>query len=105
MKILMIGDIVGRNGRHIIADCVPDLRQKHGLDFVVANIENAAAGFLNDATNDSVDSDNRRLAGGHVIEHFVGVCRPKQRNVPQDRDAHVGGGDHRRRQQLCAPDR
>jgi len=44
LKLLFIGDIVGRPGRDIVADKVPKLRRELGLDFVIANGENAAAG-------------------------------------------------------------
>jgi metallophosphoesterase (TIGR00282 family) len=45
MRLLFIGDVIGRSGRAAIADHVPVLRKKLGLDFVVANGENAAGGF------------------------------------------------------------
>ena len=45
MRLLFIGDVVGRAGRAAIAEHVPVLRRKLGLDFVVANGENAAGGF------------------------------------------------------------
>ena len=41
----MIGDVVGRPGRQIITGLLSGLKTKFSLDFVVANIENAAAGF------------------------------------------------------------
>jgi metallophosphoesterase (TIGR00282 family) len=44
LKLLFIGDIVGRPGRDVVLDRVPRLRVEHGLDFVIANGENAAAG-------------------------------------------------------------
>lgn len=44
LKLLFIGDIVGRPGRDILAERLPRLRTELGLDFVVANGENAAAG-------------------------------------------------------------
>jgi metallophosphoesterase (TIGR00282 family) len=44
MKLLFIGDIVGRPGREVVADRVRRLRTEHALDFVIANAENAAAG-------------------------------------------------------------
>jgi 2',3'-cyclic-nucleotide 2'-phosphodiesterase len=44
MKLLFIGDIVGRPGREIVGALVPKLRAERGLDFVIANGENAAAG-------------------------------------------------------------
>jgi len=45
MKIAFIGDIVGRPGREIIGEYLPNLREKYGLDLVVANYENASHGF------------------------------------------------------------
>ncbi len=45
MKILFIGDIFGRPGRHIVKDRLPELRRDHAVDLVIANCENAAAGF------------------------------------------------------------
>ena len=44
LKLLFIGDIVGRPGRDILAEKLPRVRTEHGLDFVSANGENAAAG-------------------------------------------------------------
>jgi metallophosphoesterase (TIGR00282 family) len=44
LKLLFIGDIVGRPGRDLVLDKLPRLRSEHGLDYVVANAENAAAG-------------------------------------------------------------
>ena len=45
MNILFIGDIFGRPGRTIVKDRLPELRQQHAVDLVIANCENAAAGF------------------------------------------------------------
>ena len=45
MRILFIGDVVGRSGRGAIARHLPDLRARYALDFVVVNGENAAGGF------------------------------------------------------------
>ena len=45
MKVLFIGDVVGRSGRQVVLDELPDLRSRLKLDFVVVNAENAAAGF------------------------------------------------------------
>jgi metallophosphoesterase (TIGR00282 family) len=44
MKLLFIGDIVGKPGREIVAALVPKVRAERGIDFVIANGENAAAG-------------------------------------------------------------
>ena len=45
MRILMVGDVVGKSGRDAIATHLPDLRESLDLDFVVVNGENAAHGF------------------------------------------------------------
>src|SRR5687768_4758556 len=44
MRVLFIGDIVGRPGRDIVKRAVPRLIATHRLDLVVANAENAAGG-------------------------------------------------------------
>ncbi|ADR33198.1 metallophosphoesterase [Sulfuricurvum kujiense DSM 16994] len=45
MKIAFIGDIVGRPGRSMIKEHLKRLRREHGIDFVIANYENASHGF------------------------------------------------------------
>jgi 2',3'-cyclic-nucleotide 2'-phosphodiesterase len=44
VRILFIGDIVGKPGRNIVGAAVNGLKAAHDLDLVVANAENAAAG-------------------------------------------------------------
>ena len=44
MKILFYGDIVGRVGRHAVHLSLPKLCAKYGIDFVIANGENATNG-------------------------------------------------------------
>lgn len=44
MRLLLIGDIVGKPGRQIVCRALPGLIESEGLDFVVANAENAAGG-------------------------------------------------------------
>jgi 2',3'-cyclic-nucleotide 2'-phosphodiesterase len=44
MKILFIGDIMGRPGREAVRHFVPRLKSEEGVEFVVANAENAAGG-------------------------------------------------------------
>ncbi|NNE83797.1 MAG: YmdB family metallophosphoesterase [Alphaproteobacteria bacterium] len=45
MKILFCGDVVGRAGRDVVVENLPDLRQRLALDFIIVNGENAAHGF------------------------------------------------------------
>ena len=44
MKILFIGDIVGKPARVYLKELLPSLREELGLDFIIANGENAAGG-------------------------------------------------------------
>jgi len=44
MKILFIGDIVGKPARLYLKELIPSLRKELNLDFVIANGENAAGG-------------------------------------------------------------
>jgi metallophosphoesterase (TIGR00282 family) len=45
MKILFIGDVFGQPGRRIVKELLPTLVGEYGPDLVLANGENAAAGF------------------------------------------------------------
>jgi metallophosphoesterase (TIGR00282 family) len=45
MRILMVGDVVGKPGRQAVLDWVPELRTQLRLDFVLINAENAAGGI------------------------------------------------------------
>jgi metallophosphoesterase (TIGR00282 family) len=45
MRILFVGDIFGKPGREIARRAIPALIERESLDFVIANVENSAAGF------------------------------------------------------------
>jgi len=45
MRLLFLGDVVGRPGRAAVTDRLPELRRRWALDCVVVNGENAAGGF------------------------------------------------------------
>jgi metallophosphoesterase (TIGR00282 family) len=72
MRLLFLGDVVGRPGRRALASVIPRLRRDADVDFVVANGENAshgkginprAAEELRDAGVDVVTS------GNHIWQH------------------------------------
>ena len=44
MRLLFIGDIVGKGGREAVKQLVPELRREFNCQFVIANAENSAAG-------------------------------------------------------------
>jgi 2',3'-cyclic-nucleotide 2'-phosphodiesterase len=63
MRLLFLGDIVGRPGRHAVSERLPRLRERWRLDCVVINGENAAGGFgITEAICDEV-----LAAGADVI--------------------------------------
>ena len=45
MRLMFLGDVVGRTGRKAVIEHLPKLIQRYKLDFVVVNGENAAGGF------------------------------------------------------------
>lgn len=88
LRILFIGDIVGRPGRSFVVESVPRLRSEWALDFVVANGENAAGGAgINGSIARSLAAAgvDAVTLGDHVwdqkgfsdeIDGLAGVCRP-----------------------------
>lgn len=45
MRVLFIGDIIGKPGRIILSECLSNLIDKYKIDLCIANGENAAGGF------------------------------------------------------------
>ena len=45
IRLLFIGDIVGKPGRELTRRAIPPLIDRYSLDLVIANVENAAGGF------------------------------------------------------------
>ena len=80
MKVLFCGDIVGRSGRDVVIREVPRLRRELGLDFVVVNGENAAAGFgitaricadLHEAGVDCITTGNHAWDQREIIPYIA----------------------------------
>ncbi len=103
MNILLIGDVVGSPGRHILKKALPLVVEKHDVEYVVANVENAAGGFgvtkeicdeILDAGVDCLTSgnhiwDKKEILG--VIDLIPQLLRPL--NYPSrqpGRGSHVG---------------
>src|SRR5437773_1792178 len=45
MKLLLIGDVMGKPGRAALLDRLQDIKEQHAIDFTVMNAENVAGGF------------------------------------------------------------
>ena len=45
MRVLFLGDVVGRSGRKAVLDNLPQLKLNLRPDFIIVNGENAAGGF------------------------------------------------------------
>jgi metallophosphoesterase (TIGR00282 family) len=45
MRLLFVGDVVGKPGRRILASLLPQLVDRRRVDYVVVNVENVAGGF------------------------------------------------------------
>jgi hypothetical protein len=55
LRVLMIGDMIGKPGRVAVEQVLPGLREERGIDFVTANGENVAGGMgLTPSTADSI---------------------------------------------------
>jgi metallophosphoesterase (TIGR00282 family) len=79
--VLAVGDIIGRPGRKAVSKLIPEIRQRYGVDFVVANGENAAGGIgltsatareLLDAGIDVLTSGNHIWAEKEIIPYLDG---------------------------------
>lgn len=88
MKILAIGDIIGKPGRRAVQHFLPGLINEYGIDFVVANGENSAHGIgitattareLVDTGVDIITTGNHVWAQREIIQHMDGelpIVRP-----------------------------
>jgi len=79
MRILFLGDLVGRAGRTAAIEALPELRKNLKLDFVIVNAENAASGFgvtskiaaqLLDAGTDVISGGNHSFDQREILSHM-----------------------------------
>lgn len=103
VKILIVGDVVGSPGRTIMRKALPLVEKKYGIDYTIANIENAAGGFgvTKEVCDEFLDMGVDCLtSGNHIwdkreILGFVDLIPQLLRplNYPQGqpgRGSHVG---------------
>ncbi len=68
----MVGDVIGKPGRNAISVLLPELREKHSIDLIVANGENAAGGIglTPDTAQEFFQSGvNVITSGNHIWHH------------------------------------
>ncbi len=94
MRLLFLGDVVGRTGRMAVCDQLPELRDKLAADFVIVNGENSAAGFgitekichsLYEAGTDVITTGNHVWDQRDILDTIDGderLLRPH--NFPKD---------------------
>ena len=79
MKVLVIGDVIGKPGRVALSQLLPQLHQRYSIDIVVANGENTAGGLgvttktlteLQTAGVDVVTSGNHIWHHKEIIPHL-----------------------------------
>ena len=75
MRILFIGDIVGRSGRTIVTERLPKLVRDWKLDLVVANGENAAGGF---GITEAIYRDDQVAAAAENEHRLAGRRHPRR---------------------------
>jgi 2',3'-cyclic-nucleotide 2'-phosphodiesterase len=98
MRLLFVGDIIGKPGRRALHNLLPRLVDRHQADFVVVNVENSAGGFgvtpeiLHDIADLPIDCFT---SGNHVWDKKEGLdlldreprlLRPA--NYPQGNPGH-----------------
>jgi metallophosphoesterase (TIGR00282 family) len=80
MRILFLGDVVGRPGRRAVVRLVPHIVERAGIDFVVANCENASGGVGVDpgaaremlaAGTDVLTSGNHVWAKREILDYIT----------------------------------
>lgn len=72
MRILMVGDVIGRPGRRAAQVLLPNLRQEYSIDLVIANGENAAGGLgLTRETAEELFASGIDVitSGNHIWDH------------------------------------
>lgn len=77
MRILMIGDVIGKPGRSAVEALVQGLRKEYDIDFVIANGENSAGGIgLTPETADELLKSGVDIitSGNHIWAHKAMVA-------------------------------
>src|SRR2546426_10319723 len=101
MKILFVGDIVGKPGRNAVRQLVPRLREQHALDLCIGNSENSAggAGITPESADELLEAGIDLLTSGNhtFAKREIGpyLNRPESRQLrPADYPEGAPGRGH-----------
>ncbi|MHC4841222.1 MAG: TIGR00282 family metallophosphoesterase [Planctomycetota bacterium] len=105
IRVLCLGDLVGRPGRRIIRECLADAVKQHGIDFTIVNVENASNGIgprkkeADELLSYSIDC---MTTGDHIYDHpeindwlasNERMLRPENYDLPGKGAAVYASGD------------
>lgn len=103
MKLLFVGDVVGKPGRRALHNLLPRLVDQYRTDYVVVNVENSAGGFgvtpevlreIEDLPIDAFTTGNHvwdKREGVEILDRVPNLLRPA--NYPEGnpgKGLHVG---------------
>ncbi|UTW54992.1 TIGR00282 family metallophosphoesterase [Kordiimonas sp. SCSIO 12610] len=92
MRILFLGDLMGRSGRSAVIDALPELRKSLKLDFVIVNGENSASGFgitskianqVLEAGADVISGGNHSFDQREIMSHMNAGTILRPLNYPE----------------------
>jgi 2',3'-cyclic-nucleotide 2'-phosphodiesterase len=103
LKLLFVGDVIGKPGRRALRSLLPRLVDHHRADYVVVNVENSAGGFgvtpevlreISDLSIDVYTTGNHvwdKKEGVEILDRTPNLLRPA--NYPEGnpgKGLHVG---------------
>lgn len=101
MRLLFVGDVVGKPGRRAVAQLLPQLIEERELDYVIVNVENAAGGM---GVTPKVLAEFQRLpidcfsSGNHIWDKKEGLPllekEPRLLRPANYPEGNVGKGIH-----------
>jgi len=96
MKIIFIGDIVGRPGRDTVKKILPKLREKYTPDLIMANAENLSHGVgVSEKTIDEMTRAGIQFftSGNHIYHNRLSIPKLDDKKFPVIRPANFPPGN------------
>ncbi len=96
MKILFLGDILGRGGRETVKALLPAIKKEHNPDITIANAENLThgSGFSKKSIKEMIDAGiDFFTAGNHTWSNVDGVKQLEEKNSPIIRPANFSASE------------